>query len=478
LKGNLKFFLPLILSVFAFSTVFVIINLNNSGSRNEELQISPVKSMYEDKFGISAAYKSKDISSSGYLKNVRINDTAGVSEPNIKCNPVNQNILAVSANDFSDNSESGCIFVSVDAGLSWQTKRVPMSLKFRNSAYSDPWLDFDCDGNLFFTAVQFDLLNMEKEGILIARSSDYGETWKTDFNFVDYNGKENIHIDRPKIFIDKTSSHKNSIYVSWNELKGLNSFLMFSASTDGGITFSPPVTVEKSDVEYSSLIGDHKGNLYMAFLKDENKISVKRSTDCGINWGKNSFSTVIIPPGIKDQNQYIIKGKAGIRVNSEPSLEISNNNDLLVTYSASGLNNDLSDIYFTKLKYNSFELSVPVKVNSDKTSNDQFYPSVTTDESGLIIIMYQDSRNDINNIFTETYISYSIDGGLSFSDEKLATIDYDPLSISVDRYIGDYNSCVMVGRNLIGVWTDGRNKNFDIYAGMLNLEDFIKNKSH
>ncbi len=477
LKGKFKNIIPVFLSIIIFSSVFVLVIVKNSEKKNDGLQISPVKSMYEDKFKASVSYKSKDISTSGLLKNVRINDTAGVSEPNIKCSPVNQNILAVSTNDFSDNSESGCLFVSEDGGLNWKTRRIPLSLKFKKSAFSDPWLDFDSNGNLFYTAVQFDLINKEKEGIFIARSTDNGNTWKTDFNFVDYNGKENIHIDRPKIYIDKSSVRKNSIYVSWNEVKGLNALLMFSRSTDGGNSFSPPVNVEKDDVEYCSLTGDQNGNIYLAFLKDENKISVKRSNDGGMNWSKESFSTNIIPAGIVDQNQYVIKGKSGIRVNSEPSLEITDNNDLLITYSASGLNNDLSDIYFTKLISNSSYLTAPVKVNSDQTNNDQFFPSVTTDQSGTIIIMYQDSRNDINNIFTETYISYSKDNGHTFTDEKITTANFDPLSIAVGNYIGDYNSCVMSGGNLIGVWTDGRNRNFDIYAGIFNLKDFIENKN-
>ena len=477
LKGKYKNILPVFFSIIVFSSVFITVILKNSDNKNVGLQISPVKSMYEDKFEASVSYSSKDISTSGFRKNIRINDTAGVSEPNIKCSPVNQNIIAVSANDFSVNSERGCIFVSEDGGLNWQTKRIPLSLKFKKSAFSDPWLDFDSFGNLFYTAVQFDLNNKEKEGIFIARSTDNGNTWKTDFNFVDFNGKENIHIDRTKIYIDKSSGRKNTIYVSWNELKGLNSLLMFSRSTDGGNSFSPPVTVEKDNVKYCSLTGDHNGSLYIAFLKDENKISVKRSNDGGMNWSKKSFSADIIPAGIKDQNQYVIKGKTGIRVNSEPSIEISCNNDLLITFSASGLNNDLSDIYFTKLADNSSHLTAAVKVNSDKTNNDQFFPSVTTDQTGTIIIMYQDSRNDANNIFTETFISYSNDNGQNFTDEKFTTANFDPLSIAVGRYIGDYNSCVMSGGNLIGVWTDGRNRNFDIYAGIFRLKEFIESKN-
>ncbi len=451
---------------------------NNSGNQEDKLQISPKKILYEEKFGKTQSYETGDITTAGLLKNVRLNDTCGVSEPKIICNPKNPNILAVSANDFSDNAESGCVFISADGGIHWHTKRVPLSLKFKRSAYSDPWLEYDSYGNLYFTAIQLDIQNKGKEGIFIARSTDDGTTWKTDFNFVDYNGKVNIYLDRPKIYIDKSPGNNNSINISWNEINVFESFVIFSRSTDGGNTFTPPVTVEKHDIKYCSLTGDH-GNLYITYLKNEKRLTVKKSTDGGNYWGKEISYLDIIPSGIKSENQYIIKNseKKGIRVNSEPSLSISESNDLLITFSASGRSNDLSDIYFTKLEKNSNELTNPIKVNSDVTNNDQFFPSVTSDKSGNIFIMYQDSRNDINNIITETYISYSYDGGLTFSDEKFSTADFDPLSIAVDRYVSDYNSCVISDGNIVGVWTDGRNNNFDIYAGILNLKDFFENKS-
>ncbi len=453
---------------------------NNSGNQENKLQISPKKLIYEEKFGKAQSYETGDITTAGLLKNVRLNDTSGVSEPKIICNPKNQNILAVSANDFSDNSGSGCIFISYDGGLSWQTKRVPMSLKFKRSAYSDPWLEYDSYGNLYFTAVQFDIINKGKEGIFMARSSDDGTTWKTDFNFVDYNGKENIHLDRPKIYIDKSPGRNNSIYISWNEINGFESFVMFSGSSDGGNNFTPPLAIEKHAVWYNSLTGDRNGNLYIAYLKNQNRLSVKKSTDGGKFWGKEISYLNIVPSGIKRENQYLIKNseKKGIRVNSEPSIIVSENNDLLITYSAAGKSSDLSDIYFTKLEYNSNVLTNPVKVNSDVTYNDQFFPSVISDKSGNIIIMYQDSRNDIYNIITETFISYSNDGGLTFTDEKFSTADFDPLSIAVDRYVSDYNSCVISGGNIVGVWTDGRNNNFDVYAGIFNLSELVEKKSH
>jgi hypothetical protein len=119
-----------------------------------------------------------------------------------------------------------------------------------------------------------------------------------------------------------------------------------------------------------------------------------------------------------------------------------------------------------------------VKVNSDKTGNDQFLPTVTSDDFGNIFILYQDSRNDESNILTETYLSVSTDGGKSFNDEKLSTSSYNTAASAIGKYFGDYNSCVVSDVNFIGVWTDGRNDNFDVYAGIFNINTLIENKNY
>ncbi|MBK8549889.1 MAG: exo-alpha-sialidase [Ignavibacteria bacterium] len=443
------------------------------------MQLAPRGYLYNEKYGEVIQYEKKDISGYSFAKNVRVNEFTGVSEPKIVCNPKENNILAVTSNDFSLDGNSSRIFISEDYGLNWQAKEIPLSAKFKKSSYSDPWLDYDTDGNLYFITVQKDVLNYDREAIYFSRSEDNGTTWQRNY-FIEINAKGSIYLDKPKIFIDKTSSRKNSIYVTWVEMKGLKTSLMFSKSTDLGNTFAVPVKIESDDVDYCSVTGDSKGNIFVSYLKDESKICIKKSTDAGESWFKEPGCLDIKPAGSKYENQFIIKKGAdnGIRINSEPNLAVTAENDLIITYSASGKNNDVADIYFAKIKNNTEEVSIPVKVNSDRTLNDQFLPAISTDDHNNIFITYQDSRNDAGNILTETYISVSTDGGLSFSDEKFSTAKHNPSSAAVGKYFGDYNSCVVSGGKLIAVWTDGRNNNFDVYAGIINVKDLIESKRY
>ncbi|MEO8209819.1 MAG: sialidase family protein [bacterium] len=472
--------MPAIFSIVVFSTVFIFLIVKNSNNTQGNLQVSPQDYLYNEKFGETKPYDNSDISSIGFVTNIRVNQIPGVSEPKIVCSPIDKNILVISSNNFNQNKNSAQIFISKDAGINWKASEIPLSQKFKNSSYTDSYVDYDSDGNLLYVSVQFDLNNDFREGIFFAKSSDNGNTWKTDFNFIDYNGKENIELDRPKIYVDKFSETKNVIFVTWIEVKGITSFIMFSKSSDGGDTFTAPMQVEKNDVQYSSLNTNSKGDLFLTFLKEESKIFVKKSIDGGVSWVNSKQYIKINPAGVKTENHFVIKNslKKGIRINSEPSTVISKNGDLLLTYSARGEGNDLADIFFAKLNINTGDYTKPIRVNNDNTSCDQFLPAITIDERNDIVIMYQDSRNDINNIQTETYVSVLSDGGLKFYNEKISTHDFNARQVSVEQYIGDYNSCLFSGDKFVGVWTDGRNSNLDIYAGTFSIKEFIENMNH
>ncbi|MDQ3021078.1 MAG: hypothetical protein M3R36_10985 [Bacteroidota bacterium] len=453
---------------------------SNSDNIQDNIQISPKNFLYNEKFGGTKPYDQPDISSMGIITNIRVNQIPGASEPKIVCSPVDNNILTISSNNFRENNNSAQIFISKDDGINWKGSEIPLSQKFKNSSYSDSYMDYDQDGNLLFVSVQFDLNNNFREAIFFAKSHDNGTTWKSDFNFIDYNGKENIKLDRPKIYVDKSTENKNVIYITWIEIKGFTSFIMFSKSSDGGNTFSPPRDIEKNDVQYSSLNSNSNGDLFLTFFKEESKILIKKSTDGGASWDSQIPFININPAGVKTESYYVIKNslKKGIRINSEPSVIISKNDDLLLTYSARGEGNDLADVFFEKINLITGDNAKPKRVNNDNTSCDQFLPAITVDERNNIVIMYQDSRNDKNNIQTETYVSVSNDGGLNFYDEKISTHDFNARQVSVEQYIGDYNSCLFSGDRFVGVWTDGRNNNLDIYAGTFSINEIIKNMNH
>lgn len=454
------------MSIIIFTSVFIFLNLRNTDVGNSALQLTPQNYLYKEKFGDVSSYSTRDISTSGNIINVRVNQKPGSSEPVIKQSPKEKNSFVISANEFSEKAGFARVFTSEDYGINWVPREIPLPAKIRKSTYSDPYMDYDSEGNLYFTAVQIDIEKNYREAIFIASSSDNGNTWKSDFNYVDYNVKENIELDRPKIYVDKSNVNRNVIYVTWIEEKGFNSFVMLSKSYDKGNSFSAPEKVDYNEVDYCSAVTNSKGELFVTYLKDDSRIIVKKSVDEGQSWKKDILDLKINPAGVRIENQYLLKNSK-VRINSEPSVKISADDDILITYSAKGEGSDLADVYFVKISSAGNEVSSPLRVNTDNTFSDQFLPVIDCDESGKIAVMYLDSRNDINNMLTDTYVSISKDGGKNFEDEKISLRSYDASKVSVERYIGDYNSCLLLNDKLIGVWTDGRNDNIDLYAGIL-----------
>ncbi|HMQ67643.1 MAG TPA: sialidase family protein [Ignavibacteria bacterium] len=475
MNKRLSKILPPVFSILIFTSAFIYFTLRSSDQENS-IQLSPERIYYSDKFRDNTSYEKNDITEAENILNVRLNVKAGVSEPKIVCSPADENILAVAANNFSGKENSATIFLSTDKGKSWDEKQIPLSDKFESSTYSDPYIEFDPDGNIDFITVQRDLRNRSKEGLCFSKSSDNGDSWITNSEFVDYNGKEIIHLDKPKLVSSKNSKDQDLVFITWTEFKGLNSLILFAASTDGGATFSQSGTIDNNRVKFSSIVSNNNNELFALYLKNDNEINIKKSFDNGSSWKEIDSRISINPAGTFSNGQYLIKNNSekGIRINSEPNVVLSGNSDLSVTYTSGSEKNDQSDIYYCKFLNSSSEFTKPVKVNSDNTNCDQFMPAISEDRSGNIFIVYQDSRDDDSNILISTYLSYSTDGGKTFYDKKISLKSFDPGNISVRNYISDHNSCVFAGNQLVAVWTDGRNNNFDLYAGIISYDDIIK----
>jgi len=471
MNKNIKKILPVIISLLTFVGGFIYLNLSKNILSEPEVQMSPRNFLYMEKFGEAGEYSGKDISISGNVTNIRLNQSPGASEPLIKFNPIDKNILAVCANDFTVDNNHARLFISINKGRDWNPQLIPLSPMFKASSYSDPWLEYDKTGNLYFTAVQYDMYDNKRDGLYFAKSSDNGITWDNELKLIAHNRTIQQKIDKPKVFI----SGSNIIYVIWTEVSGLKSYIKISLSRDNGGIFSEPVIVSDDRAHFSAMTEDKNGILYLTYINDGKSICAVRSFDDGKSWKGLENDLEIKTAGKLAGSRNLLKYSSaeGIRINSEPALCISKDNEVLIAYSARINDSDLSDIFITKLVKNNSEFDVPKKISNDITLNDQYLPVISSDESGNVYVFYQDSRNDVNNEYSESFISVSSDGCKTFKDHLISTANYKPSVIAVDKYFGDYNSFVISDKDLIAVWTDGRNGNFDLYAGIINIENLL-----
>lgn len=446
------------ISLFTFlvSGIFLFIILNKELSeKGNDLQTSPREELYFNKFGHRDNYIGIDESSEGIVFNKRVNFKPGTSEPVIVNN---KNNIYIFSNDFNNK---GIVtgFFSENFGKSFYANNLKLTNEFHT--YADPDAATDNNENIYFTAVQRDNKNFSSI-VLIIKSGGSQSNYLIDSNI---NGK--IKFDKPKILI-----LNNKIYITYIKKEDEKKHLfLFSSKLD---LTEKEYKLISSVSPNSASMKNHNQDLYISYSNDkEINLLIYDSNNNNL---KNFKICEFESPGkkIKGQNTIKSSGNFGVRVNSSPSMLISNmNNKIFITFCGKN-GDDNSDIFITHSDLSDLNFSVPVKISCDKSLNDQFHPVISEDELGNIYISYQDSRDDEKNILVNTYLSYSIDKGITFSDLKLSTKSFNPYNIVVGgNYIGDYNTQIVTSDKLISVWTDGRKNNFDLYMGIINLKKLI-----
>ena len=254
-------------------------------------------------------------------------------------------------------------------------------------------------------------LGQGKTQVLVSHSTDGGTSWtKTAVDAVQkYPANDNLtHIAVGK---------DGTVYIAWMYCPAAGpdeacsddtSYMMFSKSTDGGNTWSPPRLMTKATLPPAGLPntgenvyntpvigvdnsnGSYSGNLYVAMYTWTGtylRVQVIRSTDGGSTW-------------------------------SQP---------------------------------------VPLAPASD--THDQFFPTLSVSPTGKVGVSWLDRRNDPADIDYQAFAAISNDGGKSFQPNwQLTTAFSDPKTNGTgNNWMGDYTGNTWVGEDFIAAWMDSSN---------------------
>ena len=148
---------------------------------------------------------------------------------------------------------------SRDGGRTWADGGV-LDPPLGGHLFGDPVLSAAPDGTFFYaTLVRFGSSPLQ---IGVARSTDGGESWSVPV-IASQGRPDGAEHDKPWLAVDTTSSeHRGNVYVAWTEFDpggsdcpgamGIGCAVLVSRSTDGGLTFSPPVKVSLTPPSYST----------------------------------------------------------------------------------------------------------------------------------------------------------------------------------------------------------------------------------
>ncbi len=462
------------LSIAAIAVVMItvmLLSMTLIDQKGENLPIKKPKSeLFNEKFGEAKTRQMEDPTFFENVRNTRINELDGVSEPIIAINPADESKIAVAMNDFRLSGNKARFIYSENSGENWTASTIPLSGIAGFTEATDPALTYDSEGNLYFATIHYQTYG-NGDGLFVNKSLDNGKSWRNAAVEVKKNNDGLVFEDRPTISADfSNSQYRNNIYVVWTSLNDGNDRILFSKSIDKGESFSGYKVIAEGNVHTADVKVDNNGHIFVAYLVDNSRIEVRKSIDGGESFLPSVLVSTFEHSGVQFNNTFLLKknGNFGVKVKSFPSLGIDlATNQVLITYSAKN-GNDLSDIFLVKSNDNGATWTSPLKVNNDNTTTDQFFPKISV-SNGNIYLVWQDSRDDANNNTINTYLGISNVNNLNFTNSKISSKGFNPSSIMLNNYIGDYIGLAASKSGLFSVWTDGRNNLYDIYAGIMPL---------
>jgi Neuraminidase (sialidase) len=386
-------------------------------------------------------------------------------EPSIYINPKNTNqIIAGSVmNDY---------YYSIDGGKTWKSKSIHSR---KNGINGDPCMLIDTNGYYYY----FHLSNIKGKSLVGGMVCERSKTIKGRFikeGHTLVNGK--FH-DKQWVALNPKNNH---IYMTWTQFDAYDSdkptdfsVILFSKSTDNGMTWSKPKTISKykGDCKDNDLTAEGavpaagpNGQIYVAWARDS-KIWFNYSVDEGKTWleeeveiAKQKMGWVIDIPGIYRCN--------GLPVTA---CDISNSKYKGTIYvnwgdQRNGENN--TDIWIKKSTDQGKTWSNDIKVNQDKSKNHQFLSWMTIDQTnGNIYIIYYDRRNH-NDTSTDVYLSVSTDGAKSFKDYKISESAFKP---NKKIFFGDYTNISVHNGVIRPIWTALDYHKISLYTALVNKSE-------
>ncbi len=356
------------------------------------------------------------------------------NEPSIAVDPNDPNRIAIGWRQFdniSSNFRQAGVAYSTDRGQSW-TASVLNPGFFR----SDPVLDFDADGNFYYSslAVQGNQFQVD-----IFKSSDGGANWAAPV--FSYGG------DKQWIAIDRTSGiGRGNVYQQWNiqfsDFPG-----DFTRSTDGGASFEQSMMGPDPSIKWSTLDVGLSGNLYIAGaqLNENNGHLFSRSTNAQDPTQTPSFATSAIQLGGTSSVRTGVNpgGLLGqVSIASDHSFTDSRGN-IYVLSSIDPPGPDPLDVMMIRSEDDGNTWSSPKRVNNDASNGYQWFGTMSVAPNGRIDAIWNDTRNDNTDSTSELFYAYSFDEGETWEGNTALSDAFDQsLGYPNQNKLGDYYDMV------------------------------------
>lgn len=436
------------------------------------------------------------------------------SEIHAAVNPADTNNIIVAAMKFTEgqiaNNLTFPIYYTNDFGASWNLSSfdgvndLPTGTLVAGGG--DPVIVFDSEGTAYLSwlTLTVDFTFTFKISLNWAVSTDGGATWERqestidEGTVIDFENPDSRFVDKQWMAVDQSDSQfKDNIYTAYAEIDLTDTtynILVKHKSVEAN-DFSDPVELTSDDylfAQFSSIDVDADGGIHVLFAGGRASDQAfglfhSHSSDGGQSFSApvriSTFSLTCFPPGAGVECDLV--GIDSNRVYPSPHLKVDKSGGLYdgriyAVWTANGQNvieTSGTDIYFSTSDDEGATWSTPIVLNDDDNPDlHQFFPSLTINEFGTLVITWYDRREDPNNLMTQFFMTFSTDGGQNFEPNfavSSVASDFSVIGQSNANFgIGEYTQVVSTGTYAIPFWADGRTNdgNIEIFTALIPID--------
>ncbi|MBX7047298.1 MAG: glycoside hydrolase, partial [Ignavibacteria bacterium] len=401
--------------------------------------------------------------------------------------PSNPQILYVASQNISGGASINAgTYVSTDGGLTWKgsdTLAAPSLADQRG----DPGPAIDKNGRFIFTHLTSTANFGSLKGMGANYSTNKGVNWSATFDVVlDPNCDKNLaNSDN-----SPSSPFYGNTYMAWTSFPPATTIgSFFSMTTNGGVSWTPAQLLNPPGAGHYSQGHDvcvgPNGEVYVVWAGiittspfTEDYMSFGKSTNGGAN-----FSVT--------ENVYDINGARsssfngwGIRTNGFPRMDVDKSSgprrgtiyvvSPQINLAPAGTD---ADVILRKSTDGGATWSSAIRVNQDALNNGkvQYFPCVRVDEAGGVNVVYYDNRDFPSSGDSCTvYFSRSLDGGNTWTDQKIADHNFKPKLLPGVTTMGDYIGVTSGNGKLYAAWMDDKTGSastlFQTWVGSVTIQ--------
>ena len=416
------------------------------------------------------------LSTSAQMKNIKLAElTEGISIPMGVSIAINhkdpKNLIA--------GAGLNRVMATVDGGKTWNETKMASTF----GAGGDPVLIADTKGNFFY----FHLSDANGKGpdddgwldrIVCHTSTDGGLTWSKDVSIGNNPPKDQV---KPRV---GTHYALGELYLTWTQFdhygakdSTCQSNIFFSKSVHGK-RWSDPIQINSTPGDCRD--GDNTPNGAMAAINinerlfvvwsNQESIFFDRSYDQGNTWLGNDLP-IAKQPGGSSMNIPGLGKCSGMPTLIADDSETFFRGSLYVTYSDLSSGENDADIWLIRSINRGDSWSSPQRVNKDAPGKHQFMPVMTVDQAtGVVYVVYYD-RRAYDDLRTDVYLAYSLDGTGHFSEIKISESPFIP---SPDKSMGDYIGITAYKGVIAPIWTRMDDGHTSVWTTVIKQEELFK----